>query len=213
MTYMHWLCELELKKTNANHSQSLASLLNAPDANELFDWLRKQPLIHYDPDLNFTLVHAGIPVEWDLKSALAYGAELQEVLSGDNYLEFLGHMYGDLPDHWHDNLISWDRLRYICNVFTRMRYCYSDGRLNLSEKNSPDFVKQNTTENLSPWFKMNNRKTKSENIIFGHWSTLGLKIEDGIYALDTGCLWGNQLTALKIDKALNYYQVKCPKQA
>lgn len=191
---------------------TLSNLLTAPDADELFLWLRKQPLIHFDATLNYTLVHAGIPANWDLKSALKYGTELHEVLASDNYLEFLKNMYGDQPNIWHEDLTGWNRLRYICNGFTRMRYCFENGSLNLTEKNSPDVVSSTSNDNLLPWFDVKNRKTKSENIIFGHWSTLGLKIEDGLYALDTGCLWGNHLTALKIDSSLNYYQVKCPEQ-
>ncbi|MFV2060202.1 MAG: symmetrical bis(5'-nucleosyl)-tetraphosphatase [Gammaproteobacteria bacterium] len=190
--------------------ESLSNLLNAPDADELFNWLRCQPLIHHDPALKFTIVHAGIPPDWDLPSALNHGQELHQILSSDNYLEFLEHMYGDHPDIWQDTLSGWDRLRYICNAFTRIRYCYPNGRLNLSEKNSPEFVANNVNDNILPWFEVDNRKTKSDNIIFGHWSTLGLRIEDGLYALDTGCLWGKHLTALKIDSELNYSQVKCP---
>ncbi len=190
---------------------SLSALLNAPDADELFLWLRQQPLIHHDAEINFTLVHAGIPIEWSLNAALGYAGELQKVLSSDHYLEFLNHMYGDLPDVWHENLAGWDRLRYICNGFTRMRYCYPDGRLNLIEKSSPETLAKNSTEELTPWFDIKQRKTKSNNIIFGHWSTLGLKLDYGLYALDTGCLWGKHLTALKIDDELNYYQIKCPK--
>jgi len=197
-----------IKKDKAG---SLARLLTAPDARELFDWLRQQPLIHHDSETNFTLVHAGIPVEWDLQSALAYGDELHKVISSDNYLEFLEHMYGDQPDMWQDELTGWDRLRYICNGFTRIRYCFENGRFDLTEKHSPEFVRKNISKDLKPWFELKNRKTKSENIIFGHWSTLGLHLNNGIYALDTGCLWGHQLTALKIDNELNYYQVECPK--
>jgi bis(5'-nucleosyl)-tetraphosphatase (symmetrical) len=192
--------------------ESLSSLLNAPDADELFDWLRCQPLIHHDSKVKFTLVHAGIPPDWNLKSALSYAQELQDVLSSDKYLDFIEHMYGDHPDFWQDDLTGWDRLRYICNGFTRIRYCYPNGRFNLIEKNSPEFVAKNVNENIIPWFNIDNRKTKSEKIIFGHWSTLGLRIEDGIYALDTGCLWGNHLTALKIDSELSYSQVKCPER-
>jgi len=189
---------------------SLSSLLNAPDADELFNWLRCQPLIHHDAASNFTVVHAGIPPDWDLASALRYANELQQVLAGEHFLEFLEHMYGDHPDLWQEELSGWERLRYICNAFTRIRYCYPNGRLNLNEKNSPEFVAKNVNENIIPWFEVDNRKTKSDKIIFGHWSTLGLRIEEGIYALDTGCLWGRHLTALKIDDDLNYYQVKCP---
>ncbi len=190
---------------------SLSNLLTAPDADELFHWLRKQPLIHHDSELNFTLVHAGIPAEWDLKSALSYGQELHHVLSNDNYIEFLEHMYGDIPDRWNEKLTSWDRLRYICNAFTRMRFCYENGRLNLTEKNSPEFVAKNSNETLIPWFELDTRKTQSDKIIFGHWSNLGLRLQKTVFAIDTGCLWGNQLTALKIDKELKYYQVNCAK--
>ncbi|VAX01319.1 Bis(5'-nucleosyl)-tetraphosphatase, symmetrical [hydrothermal vent metagenome] len=192
---------------------SLSSLLSAPDADELFDWLRNQPLIHYDVTSNFTLVHAGIPAEWDLKSALNYGDELHKVLSDDSYVDFLEHMYGDIPNLWSEQLLSWDRLRYICNAFTRMRFCYDNGQLNFSEKNSPEYVTNNSNEALIPWFELENRKTQSDKIIFGHWSNLGLRIEQNIFALDTGCLWGKQLTALKIDNKLEYYQVNCPKNS
>ncbi len=188
---------------------SLSSLLTASDADELFHWLRNQPLIHHDPELNFTLVHAGIPAEWDLKSALAYGQELHRVLSNDNYIEFLEHMYGNMPDRWDEKLTSWDRLRYICNAFTRMRFCYDDGRLNLTEKNAPEFVAKHSSEPLKPWFELNTRKMQSDKIIFGHWSNLGLRLQNTVFAIDTGCLWGNQLTALKINKELKYYQVNC----
>jgi len=198
-----------IKKDKQN---SLSVLLNAPDADELFNWLRQQVLIHHDPETKFTLVHAGIAPQWDLNTAVKHGAELHAILSGDNYLEFLEHMYGNLPDIWHEDLCSWDRLRYICNSFTRMRYCHTDGRLNLTEKDSPSIVAKNNNENLKPWFEIESRKTKSDNIIFGHWSTLGLLIEDGIYSIDTGCLWGKQLTALKIDNDLNYIQIDCPKR-
>jgi len=197
-----------LKKDKHN---TLSSLIKAPDADELFYWLRQQALIHHDTSTNFTMVHAGIPAHWNLKQAISCGNELHEILSGDNFLEFLEHMYGDKPDIWQDDLKGWDRIRYICNAFTRMRYCYPNGRLNLIEKQSPEDTRNKGINELTPWFEMLNRKTQSEKIIFGHWSTLGLRLDNGIHALDTGCLWGNRLTALKIDDKLDYFQVECPK--
>lgn len=195
------------KKTNDN---GLKDILNADDVSELLDWLRKQPLLHHDAQLNFTMVHAGIYPGWDLKTAQKSARELEVVLCSDDYLEFIFNMYGNLPEKWDDKLQSWERLRFICNSFTRMRYCEKDGTLNFKSHGAPGTHPENTL----PWFDISSRKMNEERIIFGHWSTLGKIQKQNVYALDTGCVWGGQLTALRLDKVKpEYISVDCPSEA
>jgi len=174
---------------------TLTHILDAPDAAQLLEWLRHQPLLHHDTTLGYTLVHAGLPPQWDLETARACSAEVEQVLRGDGYVEFLNAMYGNKPDVWTPALRGRERLRFITNCFTRLRYCDSSGRLALEEKGPPD----SRPKHLKPWFEWKNRKSRDMNIVFGHWSTLGAYDAPGIHALDTGCLWGGQLTALRLD--------------
>ena len=174
---------------------TLTHILDAPDAAQLLEWLRHQPLLHHDTTLGYTLVHAGLPPQWDLETARACSAEVEQVLRGDSYAEFLNAMYGNKPDVWTPALTGWERLRFITNCLTRLRYCDSNGRLALEEKGPPD----SQPDHLKPWFEWNSRKSRDMNILFGHWSTLGAYDAPGIHALDTGCLWGGQLTALRLD--------------
>ena len=205
-----------------NNDSSIQELLNAPDCDELIHWLRTQPLLIHDEQTNFTLVHAGIFPYWTLNQAKRYATELENVLSSDNYLDFLNHMYGNLPNQWSDELTSWERLRFICNSFTRMRYCHANGQLDFDYNGAPG----SQDNNLIPWFDVSSRANESENIIFGHWSTLGyfqkqndLIIPDNIYATDTGCVWGGTLTALKIEADKNntykteFISIDCPQRA
>lgn len=205
-----------------NNDSSIQALLNAPDCDELIHWLRAQPLLIHDEQTNFSMVHAGIFPYWTLSQAKRYANELENVLSSDNYLDFLNHMYGNQPNQWSEELTGWDRLRFICNSFTRMRYCHANGQLDFDYNGAPG----SQENNLIPWFEVSNRANDSENIIFGHWSTLGyfqkqndLTIPDNIYATDTGCVWGGTLTALKIEADKNntykteFIAIDCPQRA
>jgi bis(5'-nucleosyl)-tetraphosphatase (symmetrical) len=174
---------------------TLDPILNAPDRDELIHWLRHQPVLHHDAKLGWTMVHAGLPPQWDLVMARACAHELETKLRGDDYHEFIQEMYGNKPDHWHEDHGHIDRLRFITNVFTRMRYCYPDGRLELKAKGKLGTQKKGTL----PWFDVPGRKTEGERIIFGHWSTLGVGEHNGTLALDGGCLWGGALVALRLD--------------
>jgi bis(5'-nucleosyl)-tetraphosphatase (symmetrical) len=188
----------------------LKDILHAHDVNELLDWLRKQPLLHHDSKLNFTMVHAGIYPEWDLKTAQESANELEVVLRSDDYLTFILNMYGNLPEKWDDKLKDWDRLRFICNSFTRMRYCEKDGTLNFKSHGAPGTHPENTL----PWFNISCRKISKDRIVFGHWSTLGKISKQNVYALDTGCIWGGQLSALQLDNEKpEYISVDCPAEA
>jgi len=187
-------------------SGDLAEIMDAPDRRDLLDWLRSRPLLHHDETSGYTLIHAGLSPQWDLATAQRCSSELQSVLSDDDYHDFLAVMYGDEPRAWSESLTGWDRLRYICNCFTRIRFCNKQGELALDHKGSPD----STTDEFIPWFDVPDRKSASLNLVFGHWSTLGNHHQDGIYALDTGCVWGGKLTAMKLEShPPEYIQINC----
>ena len=186
---------------------TIKDILQAPDRNQLLDWLQHRPLMHYDEDLNICLVHAGIHPRWTITQALQRASEVESILQSKKAHEFFHHMYGDKPPKWSDKLSGWDRLRFITNVFTRMRYCDKKGRLYLKEKGAPG----SQGKGVHPWFNIKDRQSQDTNIIFGHWSTLNDPHLEHLYPLDTGCLWGGKLTALKINKKLNKrYQLECP---
>ncbi|HEB86387.1 MAG TPA: symmetrical bis(5'-nucleosyl)-tetraphosphatase [Gammaproteobacteria bacterium] len=185
----------------------LINILEAHDRAELMHWLRYRPLIHHDASLAYTLVHAGIYPAWNLNQAQTYAAELHTVLCSDHYRNFFEHMYGDQPDCWSEDLQGWERLRFICNSFSRMRFCSHSGQLYLQAKGPPG----SQPPGFQPWYAVRNRKTQEQRIIFGHWSTLGRQSVDNVYALDTGCIWGGELTALQIDTPEpRYISVNCP---
>ncbi len=187
--------------------KGLHAVMAARDRDELMNWLRTRPLLHHDPDLDTTLVHAGIYPAWTLGAALVHAGELHRTLAGEHWREFLEHMYGDQPDRWDDTLQGWDRLRFICNSFTRMRYVHPDGRLNLADKGAPGTQPADDR----PWFEMSDRAMAGQRIVFGHWSTLGLVQRDDLLALDTGCIWGGKLTAARLDADdVEIITVDCP---
>ncbi len=193
----HDLHLLALAAGNPRHAKksTLDAVLKAPDRDELLHWLRHRPLIHHDPGLHLTLIHAGLPPQWELTDALACADELEAVLRSDGYQAFLLAMYGDQPDRWSSDLKGMERLRFITNCLTRLRFCAADGRLALHEKGEIG----SQTPGLLPWFQVADRRTRHDRIIFGHWSTLGYYAGDNVWAIDSGCLWGGTLTAIRVD--------------
>jgi bis(5'-nucleosyl)-tetraphosphatase (symmetrical) len=190
-----------------NHDDgSLHAILAATDRDELVDWLRHRPLLHHDATLGFTLVHAGLPPQWDLPLAQACATEVETVLQGGDPAGLFAHMYGNKPNHWSPGLTGWERLRFIVNCFTRLRFCSEDGLLNLNSKGPPG----SQPPGFKPWFEIEGRASRDLNIIFGHWSTLGEYASPGIYPIDSGCLWGGRLTALRIDTAPERIELPCP---
>lgn len=175
-------------------SKDLQSIIDASDADELIAWLRQQPLMHYDKKMKTALVHAGIAPQWSIKDALRYAHEFETILKRDDYHLFLPAMYGDLPNKWSKRLEGSERLNFIVNAFTRMRFCNKNGRLTFTEKNNP----AKAPDDLLPWFDVPKRKTNDVRIVFGHWSTLGYVNKEHVLAIDTGCVWGGELTAVKI---------------
>lgn len=172
----------------------LTKLLNASDKKDLLTWLRQQPLFLRSPEHNFVMVHAGVSPQWTINQAEGYAKEIEQMLHGPYFVKLLKIMYGNTPTSWSDSLIGDKRSRFIINVFTRMRFCFDDGSLELKNKRSPA---QTNNNKLKPWFEIESLD-KSTNIVFGHWAALmGISSAKTVYALDTGCVWGNSLTMLR----------------
>lgn len=173
---------------------TLDQVLDAPDADELCHWLRQQPMAHYDAGRDTLMTHAGIPPQWTVAKALTLARELEAVLRGPDYREFFAQMYGNRPARWDDHLHGVERLRVITNYLTRMRLLDGEGGLEFDHKEGPD----EAPEGYRPWYAYP-RPDKSR-IIFGHWAALqGRLRSERFVALDTGCVWGGQLTALDLD--------------
>lgn len=196
-------------KAKPKKRDTLGPVLAAGDRDELLDWLIHRPLLHHDEHLGFTLVHAGLLPSWDLDTAMRLAREAELGLRGELASAFFEHMYGDLPDHWREDLRGHDRLRVIVNSFTRLRYCDLDGNIDLRCKGAPG----RQPEGLLPWFRLPNRLSRDLRIVFGHWSTLGSYSGEGVVCLDSGCLWGGELSAVQIDSpALPWTRVSCSEQ-
>jgi len=172
------------------------TILEAPDRDELLDWLRQRPLLHHDAKLGFTMVHAGLPPQWDLALAQCCAAEVEATLRGPQSESFMAQMFGGEPRCWQDDLSGYNRLRFIVNALTRMRFCTAEGVLSFAEKGPPG----SAGSGLTPWFTAPGRRNTDLNIVFGHWAALGYYRAPGIYALDSGCVWGYRLTAIRLDE-------------
>lgn len=184
---------------------TINDILEASDREELIQWLLHLPLLHYDDKLQFVLVHAGLSPAWNLTTAKILSSEVEQVLQSEHVKEFFQHMYGNQPDHWSDDLQGWERLRCITNYLTRMRFCHTDGRLELHTKGKLG----EQANDLVPWFQVPNRINANLKIIFGHWAALtGATHTPNVFALDTGCVWGNCLTAMRLEDEKRF-SVEC----
>lgn len=179
--------------SRTKHRDTFGDVLSAPDRDELLHWLRHRPLLHESG--GFYLIHAGLPPQWTADQAVALAHEAEAAIRGDHHAEFLAQMYGNQPDLWDDGLMGPERLRFITNCFTRLRYCKRSGRADFKQKGRPG----TQPAELLPWFAVPGRRSAGMKIVFGHWSTLGFHVSQGAYCLDTGCLWGGELTALRLD--------------
>jgi len=202
----HDLHLLAIWQGNTSHASgnSLDPILQAPDSIELLEWLRHRPLLIHLKELESTIIHAGLPPQWTLQDAINHATELEIVLRGDGFHDFCTNMYGNKPKKWHDGLEGIERLRFITNCFTRLRYCTEKGKLKLKDKGAPGTQKTGSI----PWFDVEHRKTRDNRIFFGHWSTLGFLNRNNVWSLDTGCLWGGQLTAIRLED-LKLFQLQC----
>ncbi len=190
---------------STDHFGSLAKILNADDCDELIDWLRRRPLVYYSKKLNTILVHAGLPPQWNIRKTLAHADEVESKLRGGSYEKFLAKLYGDSPNRWSGDLRGNKRLRFIVNCLTRIRMVDNKGRLDFEHKGPPG----NANKGLTPWFEVEDPAWEGTRIVFGHWSALGLIITPDLICVDTGCLWGRQLTAVQLGKRPKVTQVKC----
>jgi bis(5'-nucleosyl)-tetraphosphatase (symmetrical) len=182
----------------AHRSDTLAELLVAPDAPQLLDWLRHRPLalLHAEStQTDLLMVHAGVLPQWSAAQTLGYAQELEGELRAANYQEFLQSMYGNLPAQWNDGLRGIDRLRVIVNALTRLRFCSANGEMEFASKEGAGAAPAGTL----PWFDVPGRQTAAVAVAFGHWSTLGYINRPDLIALDTGCVWGGCLSALRVD--------------
>ncbi len=186
---------------------TLDEILNAPDREPLLDWLRRQPLARIVE--GHLVVHAGVLPSWSPQQAVTLSGEVEAMLQGERWVDFLRTMYGNEPSRWSDDLQGADRLRCIVNAMTRMRFCTADGQMEFQTKEGPGAP----PAGYLPWFDVPQRRTADCTVIFGHWSTLGLVQQDRLIGLDTGCVWGGKLSALRLDAdpaRRQLLQVDCP---
>jgi bis(5'-nucleosyl)-tetraphosphatase (symmetrical) len=196
-------------KAGIRRGDTLADVLSAPDRESMLEWLRRRPLLHHDASLGYTLIHAGLLPQWSLLQAMAYAREAEAVIAASAANDLFDYLYGDQPDHWAEDLAGRDRIRVIVNTFTRLRYCDESGRMLLSASGAPG----SQPAPFLPWFRVPQRQSRAERIVFGHWSTLGARREDNVISLDTGCLWGGRLTAARLDQGLpEFVGIPCGQQ-
>jgi bis(5'-nucleosyl)-tetraphosphatase (symmetrical) len=178
-------------------------LLAAPDRDELIDWLRRQKLMHAGDGC--VMVHAGLLPQWSVRQALALAREVEATLQGPEYLQFLSSMYGNEPVRWSDDLAGHDRLRIIVNAMSRLRLVTPNGAMEFSHK----LGLSNLPAGYLPWYDVPGRASRNERVIFGHWAALGLLVREDVVCLDSGCVWGRALTALRLEDR-RIFQVDCP---
>ena len=182
----------------ARRDDTFRDVLEAPDARDLVQWLRLRPMMH--AERGHAMVHAGLLPQWTIEKSLALAKEVEAALAAPSYREFLKHMYGSKPVRWNDALSGWDRLRVIVNAMTRMRFCTVDGRMDFRAKG------REAPEGYLPWF--GTRPPEPGLLVCGHWSALGLVLTPQVALLDSGCVWGGALTALRLEDR-RVTQVKC----
>ncbi len=198
---LHFVCVAEgAQKTKAR--DTLEDLLTAPDRDELVDWMRCRPLMHVED--GFALVHAGLLPEWSVADAHALAGEVERELRGPDYRALLAGMYGDQPDRWSEGLRGVDRFRVVINAMTRLRVCDGEGAMVLGFKGEPG----EASDAWTPWFDVPRRRSRDHVLVCGHWSALGLRIRADLLSLDSGCVWGRSLTAVRLqDRAV--FEVDC----
>ena len=176
-----------------HRGDTLDAVLRAPDRDELLDWLRRQNMMH--ADAGYAMVHAGLLPQWSIARAVALAREVEAALQGEDYEGLLRNMYGNAPDQWSEDLTGYDRLRVIINAMTRLRLCDADGRMEFDHKTAP----AGAPAGYMPWFDVPNRASSGTPVICGHWAALGLSLSADVLAIDTGCVWGRALTALRLE--------------
>jgi bis(5'-nucleosyl)-tetraphosphatase (symmetrical) len=186
--------------TKSHRQDTIAPILAAPDRDELLHWLARRPLVIAEGDK--LLVHAGLLPDWSAEKSVALSAEVEAMLVSEHADAFLRALYGDEPNQWDDGLQGFDRLRAIVNACTRMRFCTAKGVMEFKEKRGPRMA----PAGFRPWFEHEHRRSANATVVCGHWSTLELQLAPNLLMLDSGCLWGGPLTAVRLDDR-RVYQV------
>lgn len=206
---LHFLANVFGNSTRFNPDKdTFQEIFDAPDRDELIQWVRERPFLHYNKALDFAIIHAGIPPQWTFKDAKKCAKEIEKVIQGDKCADFLQNLYAKVDYQWSDDLKGKKRLQFIAASLTRLRYCDENGRLLSKNKLRPTNMQGSKAEGF-PWFNHPQRKFEPTRIIFGHWAALGLYIASPVYALDSGCVWGGSLTALRLEDR-RLFQVPCP---
>lgn len=188
-----YLLMVAAKAAPRTRDDTLDNVLKATDRDELLDWLAHRPMVHVEG--NHLMVHAGLVPQWSAADALALGGEVEAALRGPRAKDFLKQLFGDKPIKWNADLKGWGRLRFIVNTMTRMRFCTPEGRLALDGKGPPSKGPSGSV----PWFRADKPAWKTHTVVCGHWSALGFHREPGLIALDSGCVWGGKLTAVRLE--------------
>lgn len=188
-----------------HRGDTLQDILDAPDRDEMLLWLRKRPLMHVEN--GYALLHAGLLPQWSVARARQLASEVEAALRGDDYRTFLTHMYGNHPDRWQDDLNGMERLRTITNALSRLRFCTPEGEMEFTHKGAPD----QPPPGFLPWYDIPGRASADTTLIFGHWSALGFRMTANTIALDSGCLWGGTMTAIRLEDR-EVFQIACPKR-
>jgi len=187
------------------HDDTIQPILDAPDREELLAWLRRQPLCHLE--MGHCMVHAGLLPQWTAAQARLLAGEVEAALRAGDHADFIRNMWGSEPAAWSDELTGWPRLRVIVNALTRMRFCTPAGVMDFTTKGEV----ANSPPGYLPWFEAPGRRSADTVLVTGHWSALGLKLMPNLLAIDSGCLWGNHLTAVRLEDR-RVFQVACSEQ-
>lgn len=205
---LHLLSAYFSPRLRQNNRDTLDQILRAKDCDELLDWLLHRPLMHYEKSINTAMVHAGLPPQWSIKNALRQAGKLERILQGDEAKKLFKRMYAEPPRKWSSLLTDWEKRQYALAVFTRIRYIYPKGALEMSQKGAPGSQKLSTI----PWFDAKNARWQDQaRIVFGHWSTLGDTQRNDVICLDGGCVWGGHLIAARLTSKtkVRYTKVNC----
>lgn len=178
----------------SNHEE-FEQVLLAPECEQLMDWLSQQPLAIFSSEHQLLRVHAGVVPSWTVDDTLRHADEISRLLTGPQRRKFLRKMYGNRPRRWREELVGWKRRRLITRILTQLRFCRADDRADFSTSGPPSSARGSS----KPWFSHKHRQTRDVRVAFGHWAALGLKIKKRYLALDSGCVWGGQLTAFRLE--------------
>ncbi len=200
------LLALALGHVQSGEDDTLDEVIGASDRNDLRDWLRRRPMIHVSGA--YVLVHAGLLPQWDAAKASSLAKEVEAELRGPRYGEFLAALYGSRPYRWADALSGADRLRVIVNAMTRLRFCTPEGVMEFQTKGETT----RAPDGYMPWFDVPGRNSAGCIVVCGHWSALGLRLAPNLFALDSGCVWGGRLSAIRLEDR-RVYQVPCAARA